>query len=291
MSEGLPIVFLYAAYKLQVTFEDLGTADKIYHGTCFFVYVDNFPYLVTNRHVIDPSYKEPKYKNLKMKDLLIEGYFTDELWHQVRVNNCTFFTPEKWDEDLVVAILLGNQTMSPSPPAEKNLWPRVNGFDQTTIASQSWLDSNLKVCDAVAFPGYPPFHDWNGIRPIMRMGSIASDPTSDYCWESGQSPARRVAYEAMSFNGSSGSPIIVTQTELDPNRPGQVHRTFKIVGVNAGHVKVDQDQSKQHSGISYFFKSSAVDDLLNKAVAQRAVAEAEFIAEQEVSAVTADGRR
>jgi hypothetical protein len=275
MHQNSPNIYLYTAYKLEVTYTDVGTSDKVFCGTCFFIFLNNHPYMVTNRHNIDASYKDHKYKYLTIKNITISGYFTDDSWHKLTVHNCNFTIPDNWDEDLAVVILLGNQTLDPPPPIDQELWPSLNGFDISLVATKEWLDTNLKVCDAVTFPGYPPFHDWNGTRPIARMGSIASDPLSDYCWQKEQTPARRIAYEAMSFSGSSGSPVIALPTKVMVDRE---FRELSVIGVNAGHVKVDEDQHKQHSGISYFFKSSAILDLLETASNHRIETEAKFIA-------------
>lgn len=237
------------------------TGDKAFQGTCFFVLIDGYPVLVTNRHNVDAHYKDEKYKCLKLKTICFEGYFDDDLFHKITVRNCSICTPNNDDEDIAAVVFQGDQLIEPAGKA----FP--NSFALHDIANVDWLQRNLRICDMVAFPSYPKFHDWNGSRPIMRVGTIASDPASDYRWKSNQNPARRMAYEAMSFGGSSGCPVIALPKLGIPGETfdGKNYRSPCVIGINSGHLVDDEDFLKQHSGISYFFKSSALVDLLSDA--------------------------
>jgi hypothetical protein len=108
--------------------------------------------------------------------------------------------------------------------------------------------TNLKPGDGIAFPSYPAHYDLSGSRPIMRTGSIASDPVSDY-QTLGQAPARRIACEAHSTQGSSGGPVfsVLQNSEL------------VVIGINAGHLTGDEPKiGTIHSGLSYCFKSVCI---------------------------------
>ena len=129
------------------------------------------------------------------------------------------------------------------------------------IASREKLDSKLSVCDFVAFPGYPPWYDRLNSRPILRTGTISSDPRFDYS-HSGAYDGECIAYEAFSFGGSSGSPVFAVQKGPRPGAgitfPG--FRELMMIGINAGHLLGDQGI---HSGISYMYKSSAILDIID----------------------------
>jgi hypothetical protein len=132
----------------------------------------------------------------------------------------------------------------------------------TLVATKQDFATKLSVCDFVAFPGYPPWHDRLNERPILRTGALSSDPRSDYSF-SGQYDGECVAYEAFSFGGSSGSPVFAVQKGLKPDLglsfPGFRDKLF--IGINAGHLRTITDH---HSGISYLYKSSALLDLIDK---------------------------
>jgi hypothetical protein len=73
--------FLYSAYKLIVEHSDSVGTKKAGEATAFVVGVGNcFPWIVTNRHVIDLDYKQPspKYKDFTLSKLLSLGRRADD---------------------------------------------------------------------------------------------------------------------------------------------------------------------------------------------------------------------
>src|SRR5947199_8976750 len=126
--------------------------------------------------------------------------------------------------------------------------------------------AKLDLCDTIAFPGYPAFFDHNGDRPIMRVGAISSDPASDYRPDY-NSIGRRIAYEAFSTEGSSGSPVFALPKglQLGPGLSGPGHRTAMLIGINSGHVLGRDERIGQiHSGLSYCFKSTSILECIEK---------------------------
>jgi hypothetical protein len=110
--------------------------------------------------------------------------------------------------------------------------------------------------DDVAFPTYPELYDLNGARPILRKGTVASDPINNY-EAAGQQSGRRIAYEAHSTKGSSGSPVfaIVNAAEAGtPSKPEVV-----LIGINTGHlVGEDPRIGAIHAGLSYAYKAPCI---------------------------------
>jgi hypothetical protein len=110
--------------------------------------------------------------------------------------------------------------------------------------------------DLVCYSGFPGQHDKLANRPIIRSGHIASDPQYDYSWDKNYR-GQCVAYEGFSFEGSSGSPIIAPRRGMK-SIPNSRHEY--LIGVNAGHIK----DSDGHKGISYFYKSTVILEIIEK---------------------------
>jgi hypothetical protein len=117
--------------------------------------------------------------------------------------------------------------------------------------------STVQAFDLICFSGFPDQHDKLGNRPILRSGRIASDPRFNYSWDK-SNHGSCVAYEGFSFAGSSGSPVYA------PARGAlglQNSRDALVVGINAGHVP---SYPNGHSGISYFYKSTVVLEIMSQ---------------------------
>ena len=96
------------------------------------------------------------------------------------------------------------------------------------------------------------------------MGTIASDPRTNYCYRNGDPIAARIAYEGFSSEGASGSPVFATQKGFPVGEgleaPEDFYREMKLIGIHAGHYHSD----KGHSGISYFYKSSVIKNIIDR---------------------------
>lgn len=267
MFHSLRKPFLYAAYQLTSVFRDENNKSKSTNGTCFFV--QSAPgrpaLLVTNRHCVDLSYKDEKYRSHKLDHVAIGGYFQMERFEEFTL---PFASRERWvfsqnyAEDVAVAV---NPKGFCASGRKTALVPFV--VNKEMLATENDFKVGLDVCDMVAFPGYPSWFDRNGWRPIMRMGSIASDPISDYRWSDRIPPARRLAYEAFSFGGSSGSPVfaLAKGIKLGGGLTGGYYRDEKLIGINCGHLSDNDEFPSHHSGLSYLLKSTAVLDCLRAA--------------------------
>lgn len=270
MFHGLDNNFLYSALKLNSRFERKSTGEtEQVSGTGFFVLnSDKKLCLVTNRHMLDIGYeKEPrKYAGFNLSDVKIFGFLANPSTMQAMpktrssgvlmpVNNAIKFSPE-YKNDVAVII-------NPKVQSSDDQSFRADYFvGRELIADSTWIDTKLSVCDFVAFPGFPPWHDKAEQRPIFRTGTISSDPRSNYSY-TGQPEGEKIAYEAFSFGGSSGSPVFATQKGLQPGAGIRFdgYREAKLIGINAGHL---DHNFGQHSGISYFFKSSSILELIEK---------------------------
>ena len=264
MFHGLNSEFLYSAYKVEVEFaDDIGNV-KLCSGTGFFIKNSkNELCLITNRHVLDITYKYEGEKDLigyKLFSVTVKGkgkkHSTGKPDQEVKLVLAAFnlkFDPNPNND---IACLV-----QPQIQANASVNPTIDYFlPKKILATQKNFQDDILICDFLAFPGYPPWYDSINMRPILRTGTISSDPSYDYQYKQVVS-GDCVAYEAFSFDGSSGSPIFAIQKGPKPGAaisfPG--YRELMFVGINAGHLRTSKDE---HSGISYFYKSYAILDLI-----------------------------
>lgn len=261
MFHGLDNQFLYSAYKISATFVDsIGNVKKGV-GTCFFV-KNKFDSLclVTNRHVLDISYKKSS-----------QGY-ADYSLQEIVVSGKSGRTGDNYPESDISFSIVPDVEFHHDPENDiaciTRLVPVVAGVridyfvPYAFLASDSDFQNKLTVCDFLAFPGFPEWHDKAASRPILRTGTISSDPRFDYSYGD-TVRGSCVAYEAFSYSGSSGSPVFAVQKGPKPgagiNFPG--FRDLLLIGINAGHLKAP---GNSHSGISYLYKATAVLDVIDK---------------------------
>jgi len=157
------------------------------------------------------------------------------------------FAPEYLDD---VVVLLNPRCTPRENMAEIGLFFHF-GFED--IADEAFLAA-IKPFDVVAFSGFPEEHDRIGEHPIVRGGRVASDPRFDFSIF-GKPAGRCVAYETQSYRGASGSPVFAPGKGI-----GSELRTGKLVGINAGHLN---DTAASHNGLSYFYKSTVLREMLN----------------------------
>lgn len=268
MFSGIPNSHLYSAYRITSEFLLRGGETKTKSGTAFFVRNANGALcLVSNRHMLDIGYTErgAEYVGAEIASLRVDGFVasggdnsrlpdtTVSMHVQLRATSLRF--AQDYDEDVACVV---DPAVIPVDGAE----PRIDFWiNANELATDEWIQERLCVCDFVAFPGSPPWFDRLANRPILRTGAIASDPRANYSDEC-RPKGRRVAFEAFSFGGSSGSPVFATQKGFRAGPGIQVtgFREARVVGINAGHFNA---AFGGHSGVSYFIKSSAVLDLIN----------------------------
>jgi len=256
---GLNNNFLYSAKKVIAKWEDGANRVEI-RGTGFFVQKDNDIIFVTNRHVVEPGYSDPKYAGYTVIEFTIESFqsFSDK-GHPKGLNsasvvNTTDFKFHSNPYNDVACIkniqVTGGLTINLPIP-------------YSFLATQEWLSDKLSVCDSIAYPGFPEWYDRQNNTPIFRMGTIASDPRLDYSHIPGAPIAARIAYEGFSSGGASGSPVFAVQRGFPVggaiSAPEDFYREVKLIGINAGHFSDEVG----HSGISYLYKSSVIHDIIN----------------------------
>lgn len=251
-----PRQLLYLAYKLEVEFVDSTGISKPGTGTAFVLAAGDRTILVTNRHVVDLDYNAPdsRYKDFRLVKIVLHGRSADDSRYSVELDpsQAFLFHVEKEND---VACLIDFHAMK--LPHDNFQLYHHNVIDGLATADE--FVTTIWPGDQVFFSGYPAIHDKLDQRPILRAGIIASDPKYNYS-TSGKYEGERVAYEAMSTPGASGSPVYAPARGIDG-----IHEYVRrdiIVGINAGHIGAEFGA---HSGMSYFIKSTAIRDILRAA--------------------------
>lgn len=264
MLHGLSNEFLYSAKRI-VTYWNTSKGLIESTGTGFFVRKDNDIYLITNRHVVELTYAHPEYDGAVLKHFLIEGYECAEVgklpsqYSTLAIKNANDFVvhPNRFND---IACLKNPQCDLDISKSNTISLP----IAYEMLATVEEINTKLTVCDTIAYPGFPQWYDKKNSTPIFRMGTIASDPRVGYACKITDPDADRVAYEGFSSSGASGSPVFAIQRGFQVgkgiNAPEGFYRRVMLVGINAGHFSDDHDH---HSGISYFYKSSAIIDVIN----------------------------
>ena len=270
MFHGLSNNFLYSAYRLECAFTSGEGQTVTCSGTGFWVNAgDSGLFLITNRHVLDIGLSKPEFRGFELSQLRILGKRAaglselpdiDQEW-EVTDARVLLSEVEKNDIACVVnpnVVAIGSNTALSYP------------LPLDLLATKEDFQTKFSVCDFLAFPGFPEWHDKRQRRPILRTGTIASDPRSDYSWTLNYE-GECIAYEAFSYGGSSGSPVFAVPKgiRLDPVfEGGPGFRELKLIGINAGHLYA---KDKSHSGISYMYKASAILDIIENYMGNQGV--------------------
>ena len=217
---------------------------------------------MTNRHVLDVSYAEPNLTGLELRRLIVAGKGKEattglpnlDLRFEIVNPSVKFSGTKENDIACVINPVVLNLNGNDSPTISFNL-------DHELIATRNDLEHDISICDFVAFPGFHKWHDERQRRPILRTGTVSSDPRYDYSWNDDYQ-GECIAYEAFSYGGSSGSPVFAVQKGPRPGAgisfPG--FREIRMIGINAGHMLAEDGS---HSGISFMYKSSAILDIID----------------------------
>ena len=276
MSHGINNTFLYSACKILSTFSN-GTDSIQCRGTGFFIAKEKTPYLLTNRHVVDFDYAEGRATGYRLSKLLVDNrHFdpstqipSDILTFEIRNFNEFIFSQN--DKNDIACLPRFDATLLPSKDGRTQEHTLAFSIPYDFLATENDFLTKLSVCDFIAFSGYPEPYDVRNDNPIFRMGSIASDPRTNYscCAES---IGDVVAYDGFSSGGASGSPVFVLQKGFPVEgaiiADANFYRKLLCVGINAGHIPErrkaleisgkTEEVSGMHSGISYFYKSTEI---------------------------------
>ncbi len=257
MIHGINNDYLYAVSKIDILFSD-SKGNKVQStGTGFWISKENNVFLITNRHVVQISYKRPEYSSFTnivsisfdMRSYNDETKDVDISNHTVESCSIDFPSNEKDDIACISNIKVKGDVVS------------FTHIPFSMLATTKQFFNDLFVCDHVAFVGFPIVYDHKHIMPILRSGVISSDPRLNYSAD-GNDNGHCLAYEAFSTEGASGSPAFATQKGFKVgkglNAPEGFYRPTLLIGINAGSYNV----SKEHQHMSYMYKSDQIISLI-----------------------------
>lgn len=265
-NRGVSVDWLHSAVRILPYFKDKDVPSEpeiCLPGTGFFLSDRNANvHIITNRHVLDPSYSDPRYKNHQLSKLcVIISRKSEESGRPSRKAFLLMNQDTHFHQSLANDVAMIKKPKMIEMPLDANKGGAINidyNINFEMVCREEELEKDMVPSDFVVFPGYPSQIDSDYEYPIMRTGTISSDPRIDFHF--GNSiQGQCVAYEAFSVGGLSGSPVFATQKGIQGNGfTDSGYRRPMLVGINAGHL----DSSNTHSGLSYFYKSSTILDLL-----------------------------
>lgn len=238
-------------------------------GTGFFLRTHAGPVVfVTNRHNLDPEL------NPKALCRLGPSRALRRVELRLREHDSSTQLPKARTE--FVALQMTGSPIVHSPDADVSLVvapafdnkPQDFGFNsinERELATKEDLQQLTSMADLVTFIGYPggagnsPWWDTAWSLPIGRLAGLASRSDLPF-----SNPAIKTAdvtlVSGLSFNGSSGSPVVLHRKHApaigSPDRPAPP----MVVGLMSGHWWDPESEPSmfRHSGLSYFTRATAI---------------------------------
>jgi len=266
MSNPVPKDMLSVATRIDVELHAKNGASKKGSGSGFWVkdalhHPARFMDFVTNRHVVDMWYNS-RAAGYSLTRVRLQSFDVDG-------NAFPAFTVES---GYVVVRALKNDKLDLALLSFDfdHLASYLHSLPgkQVMLSNADLMDGSDRCKDMpwgaqISFVSYQAWVDSKVGRPILRTGTVASDPRHDY--QSNEINRDDIyLLEAMSFAGSSGS-LVIANPEGDPFRnsikgPGiRPYRPPYIIGIMSGHLRNERDSRemyKMHTGLSYCHKVS-----------------------------------
>lgn len=257
--------------KLEIKFDD----NRKGAGTGFFIYDYKNYYLVTARHVVDPTY-DPTKKQTQAKLVQLDMGFqcainpgTPEATHGYHGFTVTNIDFNYADDDVDVAVLKIPSTVLPSVGAKGTTRPC--SFSIKYLATDKDLATRY-AGEPVVFVGYPdnaPIHEIEGKKffyPLLRQGVFSYPPIYGIDIQ-GQLGRNYGLIDSFAQSGFSAAPIVSLQKGWADGswHPKEQHRPPKVVGLVCGHYRSREDRADNvHAGLSFFARSTSILTTINK---------------------------
>ena len=181
MYHPLPREWLLATNKIEVGFHSAIDA-KPGHGSGFWVRTASEEVMfVTNRHVVDIEYFDERYfghgyKVSSIRILTFKG--AERFGHLIVKAELSWPSDHRVDIAILRNLKVINKTGIVIPASTE------------MIADKHFLNNKLNWGDLVSFTSFQPWRDSKSERPILRTGTVSSDPL--YSYESTAIPRRGV---------------------------------------------------------------------------------------------------
>lgn len=267
-----PQEFWYLTVARLTVFSDTG---KTGIGTGFFILDENQYYLVTARHVVDPTYLPPIKRvasactkvQIAFQCAINSGTQNADFGHQILEVTEPEFIYENNDLDL--ASLKIPKDVLPMLQSGKTIRPCA--FARSFLASKGDLAKRFagEPVILLGFPDNSPFNQIGESRfhyPILRQGVFAYPPIHGIS-VIGELGCNYGLIDSYAQSGFSGGPIVSLQKGWADGswHPKEDHRPPKVVGVVCGHYRSAQDRADGgHAGLSYFARSNSILELIEQ---------------------------
>lgn len=257
--------------RLSVSFDDgiKGT------GTGFFVFGDEQYFLVTARHVIDPTYlpgNKKRHASCREMEVAFQCAVNPGTpnagfsYQRLHVSDPDFCCDAN---DVDVAAIRFPRGFLPLRRGCDLVRPC--SFSLSYLATDDDLSSR-HAGEPVIFLGFPENSPINRVGesefhyPLLRQGVFAYPPIHgiDVDGELGRNYGLIDSYAQSGF---SGGPIVSLQKGWADGswHPSEDHRPPKVVGLICGHYRSSQDRSDGgHSGLSFFARSSSIREIIDQ---------------------------
>lgn len=265
---GINESIILSVNRLKVEFLDSIGNKKIVTGTGFWLKNSQHTFFITNKHNLDPRLKLGYQTQLRLNKVEIELRFKNGDYPSFNTVYFEIDNPRILDNNylcdcsLIVDPCFLNKTEGFDP---------IILFDVTEMADQNFFKEKVHLMDFVSFIGFPGdsgnfWYDEQKNLPIARIATVSSMATSGIV-NSNIKTNEAVLVNGFSFSGSSGSPVILHEKSIKPGS-GLINPSYvpaKLIGVMAGHFwdKKNTPEMFNHSGLSYFIRSTAILEIIN----------------------------
>ena len=257
MYHPIPHEWLFSASLVKVKFTDAQGDIKTGQGTGFWILTNEKTFVfVTNRHVVDLAYGNPKYSGYgyKICELEITSFDSKGMPKVCLVKEPVIRIHQKDSVDIALIA-------DPSRTVTEAMQHVARAVPTNVLADEQFINTSLEWGAQVTFSSYQPWRDKETELPIVRTGIVSSNPRATHTI-SGIDRKSVLLLEALSFSGSSGSPVYANARGIQTSGPitGGNFREAKVVGIIAGHIRNSGEGDTEfvgnlHTGLSYCHRS------------------------------------
>lgn len=238
---------LYSSLKMIMKFSSNGSNFAPVVASGFSIVKEGKMSLVTNRHVLDPSYSAAARRDWYLEEVEISyrdmGETEKGKLFQCNLDQRKIIYAEDRRNDVA---LCRTSDITVNNPAARASYAIPYSM---LLSRDEFLSGSVGVGFDVFFSGYPEWHDAENVQPIMRFGKISTNPKVNY--QSGQISGDVLLVEGFSYPGLSGAPVFTI-----------IEGEYKLLGINAGSLR-EVNGVNLHSGLSYLFKSYVIKEIID----------------------------
>lgn len=254
MYHPIPHELLIATNRIDVKFI---IGEKIINsqGSGFWIVINESEYIfVTNKHVLDLEFRGTQYKDMLPKLYSIEILIID-VENKIKKLNITNAQINKHiDPHIDIAILKSVNSSYPESFVH-------GGITLTTVADEKFFLQELEWGATLSFSSFQAWIDSVTEWPIVRTGTLASNPRHQYTSDKTELK-ELLLIEAMSFEGSSGSPVFANACDSSLGKDSEVNtnRPLKLIGIVCEYF---QYKNIMHTGLSTCHRSDTLLRMIN----------------------------